>query len=377
MNVVEALDVLPILHQTNPKAVLVYAIARQFCTKKGILLISLASISDHLKFSKEEMKEACTLLKDTGLLKREEDRIVLPEVADFKSVSSPSELKTLAESGIPREYEVLLDQKQMYECYTTLGTQLWKVLAQVNNYFHLDYPTLTRLMYNPNFKKRLLDIRRKVEQAAEITGDRVTKLKKKKGSSKSIEELVDQLINEVHIRNGEELHKTEWKAPQLLRAFVVLYEKRYGEAYQFTTNPFSSLEMKEIKKIAVALNEDALVTLEYFKWCFDVKSYQPNITNPLRIRFCSSDNVIRDYLRLQASGGKVPSTSPQPSGVKSAPLPKDFLDWLEQTHPQIQEVYHFSKIDDLTWLKQAHTNKQLPDDNLIPIIEHAIQLGIV
>lgn len=376
MNIIEIIDILPNLYVKNPKAALVYTVAKSFCTKKGILLVRLGAIAEHLSLSKEEMKEACQLLQQLELVKKENETVVLPEIVSFESASQPTELKSYASSGIPPEYKVLIDEKTMYECYTTLGNQLWKVLAQVANFFHLDYPTLTRLMYNPTFKKQFLDVRRKVEQAAEITGERVTKLKKKKGSSKSTEELVQQLIDEIHIRNGEEIPQVEWKSPQLLRAFVLMYKKRYAEDYHFTGNPFSSLEMREVKKIATAFNEDGKQSVNFLQWCFGTKSYQTGVRNPLSIRFCSADNVMREFIRLQATGGKSAIPSTDISNSKNALLPTTFIEWIVTNYPKVQEVYHLSKIDDIVWLKQAYLKNELPDEALKPIIEEANRLGI-
>lgn len=377
MNVIETLDILPQLVEQDPKAALVYSIAKQFCDKKGRLTVKLKMIGDHLGLTPQELKEKCGVLKKRSLIAKDNSGVVLPEQRAFASSLPQTGLRQFASEGIPQGFEVLLDQKQMYDCYTTLGTQLWKVLAQVANYFRVDYPTLVRLMHNPEFKQGFIGVRKKVEQAAEITGQKVTRRRKKKQPSKPIHELVQQLIDEVHIRNGVEIDRSEWKSPQLLRVFVLMYKKRYHEDYHFTTNPFSSLEMREIKKILGAFNDDPIVTIEYLKWCFTVKSLEKAVMNPLRIRFCSSDNVIREFMRLKEQGQLNKGSASTSGPARSDALPTEFIEWIVENYSEVQNVYHFSKREDLVWLKEAYNSDELPDERLKPIIEEAVKRTLI
>lgn len=371
MNVVEALETLPQIYEKDSVAALVYTIAKQFCDKKGRLTVKLKMIADHLGLSGPEMKKACGALQEMKLIQKIENVVVIPDNKTFYSSKGKSELKTFAIEGIPNGFEILLNQREMFECYTTLGVQLWKVLAQVANYFHLDYPTLVRLMHSPEFRKSFTGVRRSVEQAAEISGKKVTKRKRKKAPKKSISELTEQLKAEVHLKNGIEIPRNEWKSPQLLRVFVLMYKKRYQEDYKFTTNPFSSLEMKEIKKIVNALEEDPLRVISFLQWCFGKKSYQPNVKNPLSIRFFSADAVIREFMR---TGGK--EEAPK-QDARSSPLPTDFIEWLVEKHPELQDTYRFSKREDLLWLKQAQNSGELPDESLAVVITEAEQRGLL
>lgn len=368
MNPVELLDILPLLYKEHPKAALLYSVAKGFCNKKGELQIKLFWLAEHLKFSNLEMKEACSALQSHKLISKTNDSVVLTDNDKFKSLTSQSVLRRYASEEIPLGYEVLLQEKEMYDCYITLGTQLWKVLAQIANYFRLDFPTLTRLMYNADFKKRFLEVRKQVEKTAEITGQRVTKRKKAKGSKKTITELTEQLINEIHIRNDEEIPRSEWKAPQLLRVFVLIYKKRYNEDYVFTSNPFSSYEMKEIKAIASAFDENSFRVIAYLQWCFAKKSYQQGIMNPLRIRFCSSPNVIQEYIRSETS------LINSPEATKGT-LSDQFMEWLKKNHKDLQETYQINKFTDMQWIKEAYQSKSLPDE-LVPIIKHALEQGV-
>lgn len=377
MNIIEALDILPQLVDEDPKAALVYSTAKQFCDKKGRLTVKLKMIGDHLGLSPQQLKEKCRILKKRSLIAKDGSGVVLPEQRTFISSSPQTDLRQFALEGIPQGFEALLDEKQMYDCYTTLGTQLWKVLAQVANYFRVDYPTLVRLMYNPHFKQGFLAVRKKVEQAAEITGQKVTRRRKKKQPSKPIPELVKQLIEEVHIRNGIEIPRSEWKSPQLLRVFVLMYKKRYQEDYHFTTNPFSSLEMREIKKITSAFGDDPTVTIEFLKWCFTVKSLEKAVINPLRIRFCSSDNVIREFMRLKEQGQLNKGSATVETPARSDVLPTEFIEWIVASHGEMQQIYHFSKREDLVWLKEAYNSDELPDERLKPILEEAIQRNLI
>lgn len=376
MNVIEALDILPQLIEEDPKAAAIYSIAKEFADKKGHLTVKLKMIGDHLGLTPAQMKEKCKVLQNHGLISKDAQGVVLPEQKTFLSSIPLSDLRSFAIEGIPNGYEVLLDEKQMYDCYTTLGNQLWKVLAQIANHFRLDYRVLMRLMHSDKFKKEFVSVRKKVEQAAEITGQKVTRRKKKKQPNKSIAKLTQQLIDEVHIRNGVEIPRCDWKSPQLLRVFVLMYKKRYHEDYRFTTNPFSSLEMREIKKIASALNDNVTDVIAFLKWCFTVKSLEKAVMNPLRIRFCSSDNVIREFLRLKEQGQLNKPTATETTSRKD-PLPTEFVAWIVEHHPDVQNVYHFSKREDLTWLKQAYNSDELPDEQLKPIVEEAIKRELV
>jgi len=378
MNVIEVLDILPQLIQEDPEAAAVYSIAKQFADKNGHLTVKLKMIGDHLGLTPLQMKAKCKILQEHGLITKDDQGVVLPEQKTFLSSVPLSELRSYAIEDIPNGYEILLDEKQMYDCYTTLGNQLWRVLAQVASHFRLDYRVLMRLMHSEKFKKQFIAVRKKVEQAAEITGQKVTRRKKKKQPNKSIEELTKQLIEEVHIRNNIEIPRSDWKSPQLLRVFVMMYKKRYREDYRFTTNPFSSLEMREIKKIASALNDNPFDVIEFLKWCFTVKSLEKAVMNPLRIRFCSSDNVIREFIRLKEQGNLHKGTATvKEENTRTAPLPTEFIEWIVENHAEVQNVYHFSKREDLAWLKQAYNSDELPDERLKPIVEEAVKRELV
>lgn len=378
MNVIEVLETLPDLYQEDPKAALVYITAKEFCDRNGHLTIRLKMIGDHLQLAPAELKAKCTLLQQKGLIAKDAEGVVLPTQKAFSSKKNVSDLVQFSREGIPEGYEVLLDEKQMYECYTTIGNQLWKVLAQVAAFLKVDFKVLTRLMHNQDFRKQFTAVRKTVEQAAEISGQRVTRRKNKRAPSKSTSELVQQLYDEVHLRNGVEIPRSEWKSPQLLRVFVLMYRKRYNEDYVFTGNPFSSLEMREIRKIAKAFDDKAEDVIEFLKWCFTTKSYEPRVINPLRIRFCSSDNVIREFIRIQQQGGT--ATTKEISNTangRAAPLPTEFIEWIVTNHKSVHEVYRFSKREDLAWLKEAYNSDELPDEALKPIVEEAIKRGLV
>lgn len=366
MNVIEVLEVLPFLYKENPQTGIYYTIAKSFCDKKGYITVPLGTIRDHLELSLEQEKDILKFLTKQKLLQEVNGFITLPEIKAFKAKESV--LHHYALNEIPKGFEILLDKQKMFECYTTLGNVLWKVLAQIANYFHLDFLTLSRLMYNRDFKKRFLMIRKEVEQAAEITGTKVTKRKKKKQSKKSIAELTQQLKDEAHIRNGAPIPRNEWKAAQLLRVFVLMYSKRYKEDYVFTSNPFCGREVVEIKKIYDAFDENSLEVIEFLKWCFSVKTYQENVKNPIVIRFCSSDNVIREFMRTPRG------TKKQPHRISSF---DDFVAWIKKNHPNVQEIYTFSKKEELIWLKQAYDINELPDESLRPIIEEALKRGLI
>lgn len=366
MNVVETLSVFPELIKIDSQAALIYATAKQFCDKRGFLTVELQKIADHLNLESGEMEQKCDFLKRKGLMTDRVGKILFLPFKELQSSKVKTSLEKFAYEQIPEGFEVLFDDKKMYECYIALGTRLWRVLAEIANYFKLDYPTFLRLMYSEKFKKEFSDVRSKVEHMTKIVGKKVSKRKNIKQPPKTIDELTKQLLEEVHIRNGVEIPRKEWKAAQLLRVYVLMYNKTYQENYRFTTNPFSSLEIREIKKIYEAFEGDVEQVIVFLKWCFKVKRKQKGVFNPIRIRFCSSDNVIREFLR-------VGSDSKNQEVKCNSLLPMDFIEWIKNNYPELQSIYNFSKLEDLVWLEQAYRGNELPDERLRPIIIEAIR----
>jgi hypothetical protein len=178
------------------------------------------------------------------------------------------------------------------------------------------------------------------------------------------------------MKNEHEIPRHEWKAPQLLRQYCLLFSERYNHAYDFTQNPFGSLEMREMKKIHEAFDQDSLEACNFLDWCFKVKSNEATIKFPLGARFVSNDNVIREYKQLGKAIQKHIKT-PVVKIERKAILPTEFIQWIVSHYPKLQEVYHFSKMEDLQWIKKACDDNELPHPDLKFVIEHAIEVGLL
>jgi hypothetical protein len=295
---------------------------------------------------------------------------------DPKRKASPTKLSLYAfGNSVPPGYEVLFSQQELYKCYTTNGNALWKVLAEVSRFLNLDYFVVRRLLENPIHKEKFIACRKQAEEAAEISGTKVTKRKLLKASGKTVSELTEQLLTEVHIRNEHEIPEEEWKAPQLLRLYCLEYKKKYQQDYTFGGNPFGSLEMKEMKNIHEAFDCDANQAIAFLKWCFEVKANDPGLKFPPTPRFCSHANVIREYKSRDQT--KIVMASSVPKEERKTPLPQSLLDWIEQNYKDVQQIYQLTKMEDLVWMRKAYDENDLPHVDLKPIIEHAISTGVL
>ena len=409
MNTIEIIDYLPKIHNRNPDSALLYTIIKHFTSKQGTCTLTLLEVANSLGFSDERFEKAKIILDDYVKIKNGTVIWMTPSQRENDRIDTILEKKGFEE--IPTEYSVLYDPIQMYICYRMLGEVLWGVYTSIVQYFKLDIPTAIRLMDNPIFKQKVLETKEAVTNIIPVLEQRIPNKKGKKSESyfreqvilnlnvfqgkidtpmvpqvvvatveaikkkeKTIPELTQQLYNEVHLSNGEEIPPENWKTVQLLRAYCLMYKKRYNEEYRFITNPFSSLEMREVKKIYDAFGQQALNVLSYFKWVFGKKSYTAGISNPLVIRFASSDNVIREFMRLQEQGTTGESTTPVvTTGVL---LPTSFIEWVCVKYPDIQDSYRLAKIEDLKWMKKACDSGYTEDERLKIILDKVLELGI-
>lgn len=376
MNTIFALDYAPFLAVNKPELLACYLIIRNFSNSKGKCEVSPALIQEHLRqvpgLVDFNIDNALAELESCGLISQEQEQIkVIAELLCSKTIVS--QLKDYAFSDqLPAGYEALFDEKLLYQCYTTNGNVLWKVLAEVSRFLGLDFIVVKRLLENPKIKQRFLELRKKVEEIAEISGQKVTKRKLKKASDKTVSELYEQLMTEVHLKNGEEIPVAEWKCSQILRQYCLCYKERYGQDYIFTASPFGSFEMREAKKILTAFDENATETVQFLKWCFEKKSHEATIKYPLTPRFCSNDNVIREFRQ----NGTGPVQQVAKVERKSA-LPTSFIEWIVANYPHIQETYHLSKLEEIVFMKKAYDENDLPHPDMKHVVEYALQIGLL
>lgn len=376
MNTIFALDYAPYLAVNKPELLACYLIIKNFCNSKGKCEIASSLIQQHLQqipgLSSFNIENALVELESFGLISQEHEHInIITNLLCSKTIAS--QLKDYAFGDeVPAGYEALFDEKLLYQCYTTNGNVLWKVLAEVSRFLGLDFAVVKRLLENPKTKQRFLELRKKVEEAAEISGQKVTKRKLKRGSDKTVSELYEQLMAEVHIKNGEEIPVADWKSPQILRQYCLSYKERYGLDYMFTASPFGSFEMREAKKILTAFDENATETVQFLKWCFEKKSHEATIKFPLTPRFCSNDNVIREF--RQNGAGPVQQVA---KVERKSVLPTQFIEWIVSTYPHIQETFHLSKLEELVFMKKAYDENDLPHPDMKYVVEYAIQTNLL
>lgn len=374
MNTVDVVDYIPVLQQT-PYALAVYTTLKHFSNKKGQCDICLNDVCTNLDIAADEMKAACQALIALKLIAKLETGFTI-NMAPKRLVNNSKLADYAFGQVIPNGYEVLIDQKQMYRCFTTNGLALWKVLAEVAHFFNLDYLVVKRLMDNENFKTQFMAARKAAEDAASTTGQKVTKRQLTKKSEKTVSELYEQLMTEIHIKNEHEIPQHEWKAPQLLRWYCMLYQKRYNDAFVFTQNPFGSQEMRQMKKVHEAFDLDATAAVAFLQWVFDVKSNEASIRYPLGPNFVANDNVIREY-KQKGSTIQKHIKSPIVKIERKSPLPTSFIEWIVENYPKVQSTFILSTMEDLHWIKKAYDENQLPDPALAPVILKAIELELI
>lgn len=371
MNTIDVVEYFPTLYRENPLAIPVYSTLKHFCNKQGQCDITLSDVAENLSIDPIGMRSVCEILVRHGLLIKQPTGFLIN--MQPKRLKHSSKLENYAFGDtIPNGYEALIDEKQMYRCFTTNGLALWSILAEVCRFLNLDYFVAKRLLENDNFKQKFIAIRKKVEQAAEISGMKVTKRVLKKGSDKTITELYDQLINEVHLKNEHEIPRHEWKTPQLLRWYCLEYKKRYNEQVVFTRSPFGGPEMKALKQVYEAFDQKGDQAADYIDWCFSTKSNDPGLKYPIVPNFIAHDRVIKEYKTRDAT-----TFHNKPKQTNSADLPTSFIGWVVENHPKVQETYHLSKQQDVVWLKKALTEEQVKDPDVVAVVEHAITIGLL
>lgn len=193
------------------------------------------------------------------------------------------------------------------------------------------------------------------------------KSKKTKKPVPTFNEIYATLMKGSHDRHGNEIPKGKWQPFQFFRYFCILYEGTYGSRFRFEpkANPFSLKELRDMKTLLLAFNNNALEVVRYLDWVFKVKSRDlPNLDGTALLRH---QRMLNEYERKRQE----PYTY-----RKMDPINEEYLQWVHENAPDLFCDYDFERMKDLYWVKEDYNDKE-GGDIVVLVVEEGIRRSLV
>lgn len=402
-NLVFLLDYAPLLVKNHKSAMIIYEFYDKFKDDSGIVTIKYEELKEHLGLATSTISDAHNILKSLKLiepLKQKDVKerkfqsvpykvlpvIPLSENEDaLKYVSN--ELNTEIQSNtqlkerfisqrLPEEFMVIFDVDRVKKVIEDLGEVKSQIANCLATSFGLDRNMFKVLMENKQFRQRFVEVKKLAQQQLkekiqDQSKSHVSNTVNSNGKTINSDaaKFYEQLM-EIHIdrKTKQERPISTWKSPQLLRYFCLCYEREYKTAYKFNGVSWSSKEMKDMKRILTAFDEDAQQAMTYIDWVFTIKIKSLNGIDSTGI--LAHARMINEFNR-KYNGSKKKSIS------RNDNLPQDFLDWIKIEVPNIEDLADCTTYYDLYWLREEQLSSSDIADEIEKIINEAIRRGIV
>lgn len=268
---------------------------------------------------------------------------------------------------LPSEYLDVFDVNKMKKAVESLGDVKSQIANCLAMEFGLDRNMFKLLMEDKKFKENVIKTKREAQSL--INGVDVKKpvsVKATVSVPKAYTQLMDIHINK---KTGQEMKMSEWKSPQLLRYFCLCYEREYKIPYTFSREPWSSKQMRDMKMILTAFKGDAQQATMYMDWVFVNKR---KVLDGIDSGILAHDRMINEFNRKR-------STTSQSAQIKrNDPLPKDFLQWIDENISNIDDIADCKTYYDLYWVREEElqSGDETPPE-LKALINEAIKRGIL
>lgn len=158
---------------------------------------------------------------------------------------------------------------------------------------------------------------------------------------------------------------SSWNASHMLSYFLVRYEKRYRCEFSFINEKaiWNGKEIKDIKGVINRFKGDTVAAKRYLDWVFDVKSRDPKLDGLERTGLLVHQNMLQEYRRVQASGGRKPGQSIAMQVSGNSGLDENFVAWVKNHYPQLG--YPLETQEHLRYLMQANDGADSSIDAIV------------
>lgn len=377
------LDYAPLL-QGQPQALALYLYYDASKGKDNMVHISYNAISQHLGISKPTISSCIKVLREYGLIKAPEQsddgppchshHAEIPPLRSltnvdreklFKSVDRPVltdvRQNLLEPENLPLEYQQLFSPKDLQRALDKLGSDNFNIKHLIE-FFKLDENVVRLWNSSPAFKKKFNACRQEILSG---TAKPVSLRKEKKErKERSADETYDGLMK-VHLsrKTSEEIPVEEWKSPQLLRQFCLLYEQKNNCRYVLVGDSFSSKELKDMKRLLTIFEDDARKSVKYLTWVFEHK----NKVLPggvLSTGICLHPRMLNEFQKANT----------KTEFFQTDPIDEDFQKWILKNVPDVVQRVKYMR--DLYWLKDEYDAGEADKEAKV-IVEEGIRRRII
>lgn len=395
-NLVFLLDYAPILVKSNKSAMIIYEFYDKFKDDTNTVVIKYEELVEHLGLATSTIRDAHKVLKNLKLIepfKQSEVKAkkfqsvpyrMLPVVPISENKEAleyaENELNVSIQKGtklrerfirekLPSEYLDVLDVGKMKKAIENLGDVKSQIANCLATEFGLDRNMFKLLMEDKGFRENVVKTKREAKEAVSDSGSTKTTVSSTKKDIK-VPKAYEQLMS-VHIsrKTKQEMKIDEWKSPQLLRYFCLCYEREYKVPYTFSKEPWNSKQMKDMKRILTAFKDDAQRATAYVDWVFVTKR---KVLDGIDSGILAHDRMINEFNRKQ--NGTIQNTQI----TRNSSLPTNFLEWVGENVPNVDDFADCKTYYDLYWIREEHlqSGEDTPPE-LKALIAEAIKRELV
>ena len=400
------LDYVPLLGGT---AFEIYLLHRSSSDENGISGLTYGNLIDHIGRAQSTISSANQSLIEIGLIEQvDKEKVDGPEffspykkalvrVLPILPLSNERREKLFREKGknndseirqealtlgrLPEACKILVNMNQLKVLHRKLGKQGFTVAGIIEHLPQLDKGEVKLWLTNKDFRSQVIASMRlvtqeadKVEVLREIKEVKEKKIKfraKKKAKAKTkaltFDELYATLMQWPRDKNGDDIPRSKWQPFQLFRHFCFLYESKYNSKFRFEpkANAFSLKELKDMKSLLLAFNNNSIEVIDYLDWIFKVKS--KDLDNLDGTAILRHQRMLNEYQRRKQESHTY---------RKMDSIDIEYMEWVKKNTPDLLNDYDFERMKDLYWMKEDY-NEGEGGEVLIIAIEEGIKRGLV
>ena len=347
------------LVKANPRAFALYMLYDKFQDSEGHVPLSFPEMREILKFNPVQLKEALEALVERGLVVEIEKGKY--KVEKLGPIGFDSELKDRYNFSLGLGLDSLLNIDKMKKAFNELGDTKFNIAQCLVKHFGLDKNKFTLAMETESFSAKIREVRSAVKSQVTIGAGSPIVSKSVAKSVTKTNPLYEQFLQEGNLKRGTktELPLNEWKSPQLLWYFCILYKKKYGQDFLFVGNLYKSKEMKHMSQILETFGS-AVEVKSYFDWVFNVKEKDLNGIDSTGI--VASVRMMNEFRKTKTNAVRKTNSS-------VSFIPPDFLDWIKANAISFLEVSNCKTIEDLKWAKRAVMQDEADDITKLVVTE--------